>query len=163
MTRHSGRCSDDRAGGAPDRAPGMGAGRLLLGLAGVALIAVGALELFAVVGSGQAPLPAVAGWLLAGPVLVDALLVPVAVLSGMLVHRYAGAWAVRVTVGLVLSLFVVLVGWPFVGGFGRVADNPSLLDRNYRWGLLALLAVSWGIALAGPARWWRGRRHGRGR
>lgn len=134
--------------------------RVLLGGLGLVLIGIGGVELLGPVRSGQAPVPAVAGWLLAGPVLVDALLVPLVVLTGVLVHRVGGRWAGAVAMGLVLSLFIVLVAWPFVGGFGRVADNPSLLDRNYPLGLLVVLGLLWIVVLVGSVlrRYWGRRR-----
>jgi len=32
---------------------------------------------------------------------------------------------------------------PFVAGWGRLPDNPSLLPSNYALGLMAILIVVW--------------------
>ena len=44
-----------------------------------------------------------------------------------------------------------VVAWPFLRGYGRTPSVPSLLDRPYGTGFLALIAVVGTIALAWTA------------
>ncbi len=43
---------------------------------------------------------------------------------------------------------LTLIAWPFVRGYGRRADVPSALQRNYARGLIVYLMVIWLIAVA---------------
>ena len=82
----------------------------------------------------------VGAWLLVPALLSDLVLMPVAAVLSVLVTRHLPtAWRAPVTVGLALSAFVVLIGWPFIGGFGRHPDNPTLLNRDYLRGALVVL------------------------
>ncbi len=86
----------------------------------------------------------VGAWLLVPALLSDLVLMPVAAVLSVLVTRHLPtAWRAPVTVGLALSAFVVLIGWPFIGGFGRHPDKPSLLNRDYLGGALVVLGVVW--------------------
>ena len=42
---------------------------------------------------------------------------------------------------------LTLIGWPFVRGYGRRADVPSALQRNYAHGLLVYVAIIWLLAV----------------
>jgi hypothetical protein len=54
------------------------------------------------------------------------------------------------------SAVLVLIAWPFVGGYGQNRGNPSLLPRNYAHGLVAYLVVTWLLAgVAMGVGWWR--------
>ncbi len=101
----------------------------------------------------------VGAWLLVPALLSDLVLMPVAAVLSVLVTRHLPtAWRAPVTVGLALSAFVVLIGWPFIGGFGRQPDNSSLLDRDYVAGALGLLGLIWfGCVLTGVIATVRGR------
>ena len=44
------------------------------------------------------------------------------------------------------SAVVLLVAWPLLGGYGRRADNPTVLPRDYTASVLVVLAVVWILA-----------------
>lgn len=131
------------------------AGRVALGALGVGLAAYGGWLLV----SRGSDLLAVVTWLVGGAVLHDAVLVPVALLAGLVVSRWL-PWAARgpVAVGLVVLGSVTLLAAPVLGRFGAREDNPTLLDRDYTagWCALAGLAVL-GVAGATIVRARRGR------
>ncbi|ASW53907.1 hypothetical protein [Plantactinospora sp. KBS50] len=97
------------------------------------------------------------GWLLAGPVLHDAVLAPLAGLAGLalarLVPRPAVRWWLRG--GLVVTGTLLLVALPLVWRPAAAPPNPGLQDRDYLHGLAVWLAALWiGVALAvAVARW----------
>ena len=76
-------------------------------------------------------------WLAAAVAIHDGILAPLVVGLGWLGGRFLPRAAARgaVTV-LVLLGPVVLVAIPVLGRFGAIADNPTLLDRDYLRGLL---------------------------
>lgn len=120
-----------------------GFGRLAVGLVGVAVIVLGAV--LTVLGAPSLrELVSVAAWLLVPALLSDLVLMPAAaVLSAVVTRHLPSLWRAPVAVGLALTTFVALIGWPFITGFGRRPDNPSLLNRDYLGGTLVLLAVVW--------------------
>ena len=124
--------------------------RWVLGALGVAGIGWGVLLTF-----GAAPTwperISTGLWLLVPPVLDDVILLPVAALIGWLVvRRLRRPWRDVVLVALTLSLVAVILAVPFLSGYGRLPDNPSLLDRHYVGGTLVVLGVIWvGSLLAG--------------
>ena len=92
-------------------------------------------------------------WIVATLVLHDAvwltLVAGVGVVGGIAFrHRRVPimlAWAAAT------SAVLVAIGWPFVRGYGRRADVPSALQRNYASGLLAYIAIVWLIAISACA------------
>jgi hypothetical protein len=88
-------------------------------------------------------------FLLAVLVLHDGVLLPVFLVAGALVHRAVppGMRAI-VQAALIASAAVTLVAAPFLLGYGRTADNPSALPRDYPHGLLTVLAAIWVAAAA---------------
>ena len=44
---------------------------------------------------------------------------------------------------MVLSGIVALFSIPLIAGWGKLADNPSLLPGNYGAGLAIILAMTW--------------------
>ncbi len=143
--------------GAPDELRAAGPVRLGLGAAGIMIIGVGGVLLIIGAPDVRAVVSA-GGWLLVPAVVSDLILMPVATIVGRLIGRIRRpSLRHATTVAAALTVFILLIGWPFIGGFGRHPDNPSLLDRGYRLGALTVLAVVWvgclvaGV-LAGPAR-----------
>jgi hypothetical protein len=107
--------------------------RLLLGALGVATIGYALLAAAADpdVTSGRHTL-----FLLAVLALHDALLMPAFLLIGALVHHAAaGPSRAIIQAALIATAAVTLVALPLVLGYGRAADNPSALPRDYPAGL----------------------------
>lgn len=148
--------------GAPAAAERPAAGRLLIGGVGAALILLG-IVLTLINAPSLPELISTGVWLLVPALASDLVLMPVAAVLSVLVTRHLpAAWRTAVCVALSLSAFVVLIGWPFMTGFGRKADNASLLNRNYVGGALVLIAVIWVVCLVvGLVRWLRARSAGR--
>ncbi len=99
-----------------------------------------------------------ANWLafFVGSALVhDALLAPVvALVAVVLVRRVPPPYRSLVQGGLFVTAAVTLVALPFVAGFGRRADNPSVLPLPYGRNLLVVLGLVWlGVAALALLRW----------
>lgn len=85
-------------------------------------------------------------WGVGGLVAHDAVAVPLALLVGVVVSRFLpGVLRAPVQAGLFVSAAVTLAAVPFVLGYGRKPDNPSLLPLPYGRNLLLLLAVVWAV------------------
>jgi hypothetical protein len=97
--------------------------------------------------------PALTSWLkvIAGGLLAhDALFAPLVVLGSVLVVRVVPASARAPVQGaLIVSGALIAVSIPVVGGYGRLANNPSLLPSDrYGTRLAVALAVVWALAAA---------------
>ena len=91
-----------------------------------------------------------AGFLLTVLVLHDAAVLPGFLLVGVLVRRLVGTRYRGIVQGaLVVTAAVTLVALPLVLGYGRTADNPSALPRDYPAGLAFALGVVWTAAAVG--------------
>jgi hypothetical protein len=119
------------------------------------LVGLAASAPFAAVGVGALlrnadathPARAVA-WIVGAAVAHDFVLAPVVFTLGALVRRAPlGRARVWVVTGLVVSGVVALWSWPFVRGYGRLANNPSVLPRNYGMGLAVTLVAVWTAVL----------------
>jgi len=134
--------------------------RIVVGSLGVGLIGVGVWHGAAAVLAGVAEPIGTVAWWLAGPVLVDAVMVPVAaVIAYGITRRIPVPWRAptAAALGVVLSLTVIAI--PFVAGWGRKPANPSLLDRDYLSGYLSVVAVIVAVAAVwGGISQWRARR-----
>lgn len=117
-----------------------GAGfRLAIGLAGCLLAAYGVLLILGLSLADQATLLL---WLATGVVLHDGLLAPLVVLLGWWTARRVPAPERRpLTVGAIVLGTVTLAAVPVLLGFGGQVSNPTILDRNYVAGWLALAAL----------------------
>jgi hypothetical protein len=114
-------------------------------LTGAALATVGVVSLLRE--SADTHPGAVVRWVIGLAILHDLLLAPVVLVIGAGLRRWAPkAW---VAAALLVSGVVTLVAWPFVRGYGRLANNPSILPRNYGRGLAIVLALTWFVAGAG--------------
>jgi len=117
-------------------------GRAVLGSAGVLLMAYGAWLLLS-----RQDLERnldVALWLAGGVLVHDVLLGSVVIVVSLLATRLLPAVARPAAgAGLVVLGSLTVLAVPFLGGFGRenAPDNPTLLDRDYTAGYLALVAT----------------------
>lgn len=83
-------------------------------------------------------------WFLGALVVHDLVVAPaVFAIGALLARRVSGSYRGPIQGALVITAILVLVGFPFVRGYGRRADNPSALPNDYGAGLLALVAVVW--------------------
>ncbi len=120
-------------------------------LVGAVFAAVGVASLL---GESHDTHPAVVvRWVVGLAIVHDLVLVPVVLLVGVAVRRWAPrAWLAG---ALLVSGAVSLVAWPLARGYGRQSSNPSLLPRNYAHGLLVVLGVTWlgAVVVALMLRW----------
>lgn len=117
---------------------------VVLGWGVIAFGVVGLLDRFGARGTLDVGL-----WVVGGNVLHDAVIAPiafvVAVGLALVVRR---PWRAPLLAGLATSAMVVAVAYPALRGFGREANNPSLLPLDYGTAVLTVLAVVWGGVLA---------------
>lgn len=89
-------------------------------------------------------------WFVGSLVAHDLVLAPLVFGSGAVVVRSVPArWRAAVQAALIASGVVVVASWPFLRGYGRRADNPSVLPNDYAAGLAAVLAIVWVATLIG--------------
>jgi hypothetical protein len=88
-------------------------------------------------------------YLLGAVVAHDFVLIPMVLGFGIVVGRRIPA-RVRgpFLAAMVVSGVLVLASYPALRGFGRLADNPSLLPRDYAAGLSLALSVVWAATAA---------------
>jgi hypothetical protein len=112
-------------------------GRIALGAAGLAAAAFGGWHL---VENGR--LVAVLVWLVAAVAVHDGIVAPATLVVTATAARFVRGRARRpVLVAFVLLGTVTATAVPVLGGWGRRADNPTLLDRHYLLGWWAFAAV----------------------
>jgi hypothetical protein len=100
----------------------------------------------------------VARWVVGLALAHDLVLAPLVLGVGAAVRRgVPGRARPFVTGGLVASGALVLVAWPAVRGYGRLAGNPSILPRDYGTGLAVAVGATW--LLVGVAALAASRRH----
>ena len=117
-----------------------------------ALIAVGAIVMgYAVLGAATDPDLKPGGVLLfltAVLVAHDAVLLPATIAGGAIIGRFAPRRVLpSIRSAAIISIAVGVVALPLVLGYGRSADNPSVLPLAYGRGLLLVLALTWAAAL----------------
>lgn len=113
--------------------------RLLLGTSGVAVAGYGGWRLLDTQATDQVVL--VAAWLAVGVLVHDVVLSPVVLALGRLGRAVPRAVAAGGVVVLVVLGPVALAAVPVLGRFGADPTNPTLLDRDYARGLLAVAAA----------------------
>lgn len=129
--------------------------RVLLGGVGVAGIGYG---LYRLLTMPPEHVPAVLLWAVGGVVVHDAVLAPLVVGLGVLAALVAPTWLRAPLVRLLVVLGpLTLVAVPVLGRFGARADNPTLLDRPYWVGYLAIVAVA--VLATVVSAWRRRSRH----
>ncbi|MEO8322523.1 MAG: hypothetical protein ABI571_00085 [Actinomycetota bacterium] len=120
-------------------------GRVLLVL-GSAVMAFGIAGLF-VDGNRTNP-DQWARWFFGALIAHDLVVAPVVFAVAFVVHRSTGGRLRRVLqAGLVATGIVVLTVYPFLRGYGRRDDNPSVLPNDYLASVLWVVGSIW-IALA---------------
>jgi hypothetical protein len=124
----------------------MKAFRRLLALAGIAMIGY---AVFAAATSPQVNPGRQLRFLVLVLLINDALVLPLAIGVGVLVARLAPATArPAVQAALIVTASLTVVAGPLMLGYGRLADNPSVLPRDYVAGYLGLVAAVWLVAAA---------------
>jgi hypothetical protein len=132
--------------------------RALFGAGGLTVLAVG---VAGVVRHSAQTRPSEWGTYLVGGLLAhDAVIAPVtAVVSWLLVRLLPARVRPAVMAGLFVSASLALVAIPVVGGYGRLANNPSILpSHHYARALLVAVGSVWLLVVAGLTRPWRGLR-----
>ncbi len=94
-------------------------------------------------------------WLVAGVVAHDVLLAGIVILGGLAVARLSGTWRAPAAVALIVVGSLSLVAIPALGGFGKIGDNPTHLDRPYLAAWLGVVGVAVLIVLVVGALRWR--------
>ena len=121
-----------------------GVGFWVATVVGWSVIAFGIVGLWR--GRGMGTAFDVATWVVAGNVVHDVVIVPVALLIGtalaLVVRR---PYRIPVCLGLAASALAVAVGYPALRGFGAKRSNPTLLPLDYRSAVLTVLVVIWGL------------------
>ncbi|WP_327120695.1 hypothetical protein OHB12_17080 [Nocardia sp. NBC_01730] len=93
-----------------------------------------------------ADLESVALWSLGGIVLHDVAFAPACAAAGLTARKLlpATSWA-PLACGAACTVSLSLIAVPVIGREHAVTGNPSVLNRPYTWGLVAALAVVWGV------------------
>jgi hypothetical protein len=98
------------------------------------------------------------------PVGHELVLMPLALALGVLIGRFIPTTARPVVqAAIFISAVITAVALPGALGYGRSADLPSALPRDYLSGLAIILALIWGAAAAIIlVRWRRGKAQANG-
>ncbi|WP_409184892.1 hypothetical protein F9C11_11760 [Amycolatopsis sp. VS8301801F10] len=123
--------------------------RILLGLPGLAALAYGVVLFLDYAGPAWPDSGTTLLWIGGGPIVNDAVFTPAAGLVGLLLARVLPRpWRGPMQVGAVLTAVLGFVGLPLLWRAYGVPPKPGLHDGNTWLGLLATLAVVWGVVLA---------------
>jgi hypothetical protein len=116
-----------------------------MALIGVAVMAFGVFGLFE--DSARTHPSEWVRWFVGAVIAHDFVLAPAVATIGVVSSRRVPARFRAIVQGaLVASGIVLLIAYPFVRGYGRSEDNPSILPNNYAFGSLVVLGVIWGVA-----------------
>jgi hypothetical protein len=123
-----------------------GTARMLLIAAGVGIVGYGGWLL-------RPDFTVAVQWLLAGPILHDAVVAPVVGLAGLALSRLlpTRVWRWWIAAGLAVTGTLLLIVLPLTLRPHPAAANPGLVDRDYTTGLAIWLAVFWAGLLLGAA------------
>ena len=118
--------------------------RVLLAVLGLLVGLYGVVRLL---GLGWSNLVATAPWVAGVVVAHDVLLAPLVVVIGVAAARRLPDWSRRGALAVLVVLgSVTLLAVPTLGRFGAKADNPTLLDRPYGAGWLAVAGIVLAVA-----------------
>jgi hypothetical protein len=100
-----------------------------------------------------------ARWVVGSALAHDLVLAPAVLAVGWAAHRTTPrpAWP-AVRWGLVTTGVLALLAWPFVRGYGRDPNIPSLLPRDYAAGTAVAVAVVWAAVVIAVVVAYRRRR-----
>ncbi|MFD4428660.1 hypothetical protein [Nocardia sp. NPDC058497] len=119
----------------------MTAVRVLLGLFGIGLAGYGIALLSDL---SRTDLLSVAVWFAGGIVLHDAVFAPLSAAAGVGARRILpSSWWAAAACGAVATVAVLVLAAPVVGRGHALADNPTLLDRDYPAGVIAAVVTVW--------------------
>jgi hypothetical protein len=109
------------------------------------LIAIGVARLVTTGGAGR--VVDVGLWVVGLDVVHDLALAPLATVVALaVVVALPRRLRAPILAGLGASAVVLLVAWPLLRGYGRRADNATILPRDYSAGVTIVLAVIWVLA-----------------
>ncbi|TCP53025.1 hypothetical protein EV191_10587 [Tamaricihabitans halophyticus] len=122
--------------------------RWLFAILGLAALGYGGVQFVDFLSAGFAANGPVLGWLIAGPVLHDALLAPLVGLVGLLITRAVPArWRWPVGAATAASAVLVFLAVPLLWRPYGGSVNPGLHDANYPVQLAVALGACWLIAI----------------
>jgi hypothetical protein len=85
-------------------------------------------------------------------ILHDGFLVPATIVAGVLLSRLAPAQVrAPIQVAAIVTVPLALASIPVLGGYGRLANNPSLVPLHYGRNLAIVLGGVWLVAVIGAA------------
>ncbi|MFC4854116.1 hypothetical protein [Actinophytocola glycyrrhizae] len=130
-----------------------------LAIAGLALLAYGAVLTWEFATSRTVNAVQGAAWFLGGPLVHDGLVAPVVGLVGLGIGRVLPRpWRAPVVAGLVLTGVLALLSLPLLWRPFGVVTNPGLHDRDYGTGLAIAVGFVWAVVVVvGVARQHRSR------
>ena len=112
---------------------------------GWAAILFGALDYVAKRGTDDAI--AVVTWVIGGNLFHDLFVVPVVMIVGVaLAWLVREPWRTPIRAGVIASACVVVVAIPLLGGYGRKANNPTVLPLDYPSAVLTAVGIVWALA-----------------
>jgi hypothetical protein len=91
-------------------------------------------------------------WFVEFLILHDGLLVPATIVAGFLLARLAPA-RIRppLQAATIVTVPLALASIPVLGGYGRLANNPSLVPLDYGRNLAIVVGAVWAAALVAVA------------
>jgi len=115
--------------------------RIVLGLVGIVVGAYGVLLLWE---NPPVIIMRILVWALVGVVVHDLVFAPLCVAVGFAGRRLIpGRWWTPIGVAALCSVVLAVLAVPVYGKPGLKPDNPTVLDRDYQFGLWVSLAIVW--------------------